>query len=108
MPSCCRKRRRVFQNSSNVNSKRWIVPSIASSSGSGRATASPNRSSALPRLVMASRSVSSFIKQPPLALDALPEALRQVVHQDEVDQQQRGRLLVEVEVQLRPFAAVDP
>ena len=40
-------------------------------------------------------------------MDAASEALRQIVDQHEVDQQQRVRFLFEVEVKRRPFSAVD-
>jgi hypothetical protein len=56
---------------------------------------------------MESRRVSSFIEQLSLAMHAMPEALRQIVHQHEVDDQQRSRILVEIEVKLRPLAPID-
>jgi hypothetical protein len=38
---------------------------------------------------------------------AVPEGFRQIVHQHALDDQQGVRLLLEVEVQRRPLAAVD-
>ena len=40
-------------------------------------------------------------------MHALPEALRQIVHQHAFDDQQRIRLLLEVEMQRRPLTPVD-
>ena len=51
--------------------------------------------------------VSSFIEQASFAMHAAPEALRQIVHQHEVDQQQRIRFLLEIEVKPRPLSPVD-
>ena len=108
MPSRCRNRRKVFQNSSNVNSKRWIVPSITISSGSD--ARAPHRTGPARCLSSpwSSCRVSSFIEQPSLAMHAAPETLRQIVHQYEVDQQQRIRFLFEIEVEPRPLSRSIP
>jgi len=47
------------------------------------------------------------IEQLSFAMHAVPEALRQVVHQHEVDQQQRVGFLFEIQVKLRPLRPVD-
>ena len=41
-------------------------------------------------------------------MHAPPEAARQIIHQHDVDQQQRVRFLFEVKMKLRPFSPVDP
>lgn len=41
-------------------------------------------------------------------MHATPEALRQIVHQHDVDEKQGVRFLFEVEMKLRPLSPVDP
>jgi hypothetical protein len=41
-------------------------------------------------------------------MHAMPEALRQIVHQHKVDEQECVRFLFEVEMKLRPLSPVNP
>jgi hypothetical protein len=41
-------------------------------------------------------------------MHAMPEALRQIIHQHEIDEQQRVRVLFKVEMKLCPLSPIDP
>src|SRR5579883_1408440 len=87
MPSRASRRFIAFQNSSIVNSKRWMVPSMASGLVSGSSSASPCRSTA--RFSSSRERVTSSLKEDlPFGGDALAELGRRGVETHEVDRQQ--------------------
>src|SRR5437868_6396025 len=83
----------VFQHSSNTNSKRRMVPSMASGAASGTANASSRRASARSRSSSRRVAFDAFIENLALAEDICSQIGRRPVEPYQIDLQQGRRVL---------------